>query len=587
MKLKLYLNTIKYLKCSQIYHRLRKKTKLIFRIDNKLIKIPIKNIAINYESFYISEIDFDDEYQRKFDFSSICDNEFIFINQKVRIDLDTSWNDKLIPHLWRYNLHYFEYLFSLAYKFKNTKEDKYYIKYCELISKWITNNIPFAGDGWHPYTISLRLVNWISTITVFKSLFENDQNFKLKFISSVELQYRYLKNNLEKDVLGNHYFENIKALILCSIWLNEADILRYSVNELQKQVNEQVLPDGMHFELSPMYHKIILEDLIRINYWLKNIKHGIYYDEIISKMLNYIYSIEKDINVTPLFNDSASGISKELRVLLLAANTHFNITAEYIESYENGGIHLQEVDNKKLIFDVGKICPDYLPAHGHCDTLSYELYCDSEPFIVNSGTYEYNRGEWRNYFRSTQAHNTVLINKEEQAQFWSSFRIANRVNNCLFESVIVNDKNIFKGYYRTYTNKEHRRVIGFINKELLLVIDNVSSRTDDLVSSYIHLSPKLIINEDNTQIIKDSVKRATIIPINIMKLQVLNGWYSKEFGIKEKNSVIEMTASSKESLFGYIVNFSNLEVTVTLNSKLLLMQVGEEIYELEIKLLVE
>ena len=79
-----------------------------------------------------------------------------------------------------------------------------------------------------------------------------------------------------------------------------------------------------------------------------------------------------------------------------------------------------------LIVDAGPVCPDYLPAHAHADMLNYELVIRGRRVIVDSGVYEYQAGAWRDYFRSTRAHNTVEINRENQSEVWSSFRVARR-----------------------------------------------------------------------------------------------------------------------------------------------------------------
>ena len=79
-----------------------------------------------------------------------------------------------------------------------------------------------------------------------------------------------------------------------------------------------------------------------------------------------------------------------------------------------------------LIFDAGKPCPDNLPAHAHADMLSYELMVGARRVVVDSGVYEYAAGPWRDYFRSTRAHNTVEIAAENQSEVWDSFRVARR-----------------------------------------------------------------------------------------------------------------------------------------------------------------
>ena len=115
-----------------------------------------------------------------------------------------------------------------------------------------------------------------------------------------------------------------------------------------------------------------------------------------------------------------------------------------------------------MIFDTGDICPTYLPAHGHCDALSFELSINGLPLIVNSGTYQYENGQWRNYFRSTKAHNTVSISNQEQSQFWGSFRVAKRIKKVRRKQFSYKNIQFYAGSYVSYNGVEHKRYIGYI-----------------------------------------------------------------------------------------------------------------------------
>ena len=57
--------------------------------------------------------------------------------------------------------------------------------------------------------------------------------------------------------------------------------------------------------------------------------------------------------------------------------------------------------------------------------MSFELFKAGKPVIVNCGTYAYQCKE-RSFFRSTAAHNTVMVNDTEQSQCWGAFRMAKR-----------------------------------------------------------------------------------------------------------------------------------------------------------------
>ncbi|WP_223592349.1 alginate lyase family protein [Neobacillus bataviensis] len=568
-KIILYVNTVRYLKPSQIYYRLfnRFKRELYKR---KLLSV---NVPANLEIgenrvFIIPELDFDKEFLNRFDINDIMSNRFTFINLTNQVKLSTAWNQKELQHLWRYNLHYFEYLFTIAYEYLNGKNRNVnYEKYRGLITNWIENN-PYAfGDGWHPYTISLRITNWIITYQIFKDEIIADNDFDKRIKESIYLQYKYLQTNLEKDVLGNHYFENIKALIIGSVFFDEVNVKNKFKKELLKQLKEQILKDGMHFELSPMYHKIILEDLIKITFWLND--EEIYHELIsyIQKMVDVTYSLESNFGKTPAFNDSANGVSKNFKCLLKVCNKYFRINPQNI-SLKKSGFYIVEDQSRKLIFDTGDICPSYLPAHGHCDALSFELSINGSPLFVNSGTFQYENGQWRNFFRSTKAHNTVSISELEQSQFWGSFRIAKRIKKVRRKQFIYKGIQFYAGAYVSYLGVEHKRFIGYLDEDTVIVLDFVNSKIGENVNSYLHFAPKTKVDLKNTIALANKGKTYTkITPFGINRMTIGQGWYSEEFNIKEQNKHLVFHKEQNGNYFGYLIDTSSKDMEIIESKK--------------------
>lgn len=559
-KITLFVNTIKYLKPSQIYYRVFNRTKReLYKRGLLSVKVPHDIKVRKDHNYLIPEIDFDKEYLSRFDIDEIFKDKFTFINLTNQIELAKAWNNKNLQHLWRYNLHYFEYLFKLAREFAiNDNKIKYYEKFKDMVINWIDNNKFAIGDGWHPYTISLRLTNWIAIYNVFEESIKLDSEFNNKYKESLYLQYQYLQTNLEKDVLGNHYFENIKALIIGSIFFDDIKVKEKFKKELLNQLNEQILEDGMHFELSPMYHKIILEDLIKITYWLKEEE---IYDELIyylQKMVDVTYSFEKSFGKTPAFNDSADGVSKHYKPLLKACKKYFGLSPVPCTIFEASGFYIIEDSNKKLIFDTGEICPSYLPAHGHCDALSFELAINGVPLIVNSGTYQYESGHWRNFFRSTKAHNTITISSKEQSQFWGSFRVAKRIRNVRRERFFYKGIPFYAGSYISYNGDEHKRYIGYLNENTMLVLDYVNAYSKDKVQSYLHFVPdvRLKIDKDFARVEKGN-ETIKITSIGICNITLGQGWYSDQFNVKEENKHLVFQMKKNRGYFGYLVDINS------------------------------
>ena len=175
---------------------------------------------------------------------------FRFLNHVQTLSNTDAWNDPRCDKLWLYNLHYFDDLCAVG------AVDRL-AWHTQLIEKWIVENTPTSGIGWEPYPSSLRIVNWIKWALAGNQL----SNAALQ---SLAIQSRWLSKRVEHHLLANHLFVNAKALVFAGMFFEglEADSwLNQGLRILAREIPEQVLADGGHFELSPMYHAIILEDI--------------------------------------------------------------------------------------------------------------------------------------------------------------------------------------------------------------------------------------------------------------------------------------------------------------------------------------
>ena len=173
-----------------------------------------------------------------------------FLNESREISSSTCWNDSSCGKLWLYNLHYFDDLCGASSAEQSILQDR-------LILRWVEENPPALGNGWEPYPTSLRIVNWIKWAQAGNTLSESARQ-------SLAVQVRWLAKRVEHHLLANHLFVNAKALVIAGMFFEgvEADRwLRHGVKILSREIPEQILSDGGHFERSPMYHAIILEDM--------------------------------------------------------------------------------------------------------------------------------------------------------------------------------------------------------------------------------------------------------------------------------------------------------------------------------------
>lgn len=350
---------------------------------------------------------------------------FIFLNTPGNLASD-GWDGPGQEKLWRYNQHYFDDLNAHDAAERSAWHQA-------LIAAWIAHNPPPVGSGWESYPTSLRIVNWIKW-----SLATGTADSA--FLDSLATQARWLSSRLETHLLGNHLFVNAKALVFAGTYFTgeEADAWqRVGSQLLGREITEQILGDGGQFERSPMYHALAFEDMLDL-YNLEQCFATVrardteirieVRRETLHKMWHWLHVMTHPDGDLALFNDTAGDIAPARQELdgyaqrLGLEPPGLIGTAHLVES---GYLRLQQ-DNAIVLFDAAPVGPDYLPAHAHADTLSFELSLAGMRVLVNSGTSLYAEGKERSRQRGTKAHNTVVINDQDSSEVWGSFRVARR-----------------------------------------------------------------------------------------------------------------------------------------------------------------
>lgn len=478
-KIALYVKTVLRMKPSMVAARMQ---------PVKCVREAAAGVRVLPPAIAIKELDCDDNYRSRFDLDALAGGEFLLINERHGVDL-SAWNVPEASHLWNFNLHYFEYCVPLAARYARTGDAGNVELFKRLVLAWVDSCEYPNGDAWHPYTISLRLVNWLVCLDLFGDVLTGDDAFMEKLSKSMYRQYRHLLANQEKHLLANHYFENLKTLVICALAFGEDDVLAEVERDYLAQLDEQVLPDGVHYERSMMYHKLILEGLLRVELAYRSAGKAAP-GEVASKakqMLDAMASIERGMGKTPFFNDSADGVAKECGPLAAACRAVYGFEPDDSKTaFPDSGFYKLYDGDAALVFFAGQPGPRYMLGHAHCDLLSFELSVASKPAIVNSGTYAY-QSELRPYFRSTAAHNTATINGEEQMECWAEHRVARGVSDVRVEHV---DEHRVVASFRNHKGHLHRRSIELHNG--VLSVEDSTDRADVEVVQYFHFIPDFI-----------------------------------------------------------------------------------------------
>ena len=390
-------------------------------------------------------------------------NRFRFLNQEREI---TSWNDDSVSRLWLYNLHYFEQVDE------------------PLIERWIAENTIGQGVGWDPYPTSLRIANWCKWIL-------SGASPKSYVYGSIATQAAWIEKRIERHLLANHLLANAKALIFAGCVLECADADRWRTTGLRilaEQLPQQILADGAHFERSPMYHSIILEDVLD----LCNLRRA--FDGLIPDLSNYAGRMLRwlDLMTHPdggisFFNDAAFDIAPSCSALQAYAR-RLGLRPATVTLGESGYVRIEN-DQIVILFDAAPLGPDYQPGHGHADTLSFELSCRGHRVLVNSGTSTYDPGLARSFERGTAAHNTIRVDGVDQSEMWAAFRVARRAHPFDLET----DHRSFveaahDGYRRLRPGITHWRRID-LRGNIVTITDRLEGSGQHTAELFYHLAP--------------------------------------------------------------------------------------------------
>lgn len=460
-KIWLYWQTIRHLKMEQIFYR------ILFRLRKAKVntsRAPELNQSLCKSTSFA-----------QMPVSWLGKDTFRFLNASHSLVDRSDWNRMEWGKLWLYNLHYFDYLRQDGI----SEEDGN-----RLIAKWISENPPGYGNGWEPYPLSLRIVNWIKWHL-------NGHPLSLEAVQSLAIQSRFLMQRIEKHLLANHFLANAKALAFAGMFFEGkegAAFLQQGLKIYRRELPEQILADGGHFERSAMYHSIIFEDLLD----LKNI--GVPLTDltvILPRMSLWLEKMTGPDGQIILFNDAAFGIAvdpgqlqdyyKRLdpRQLVSVAETCsvFDLPATGYTRIENGPW--------LLVADTAPIGPEYQPGHAHADTLSFELFYQKKRFIIDSGTMLYLDGEVRRQQRSSAGHNVLTIDEQNSSHVWGAHRVAERAR--IVEREITHN-HLFAahdGYLPLIVSREWN-----VEPETIVITDKVEGAGSHRLDLFFHLHPE-------------------------------------------------------------------------------------------------
>lgn len=542
----------------------------IYRVEQEAILKEADLILAHKFTLLGEEIDFQNEIQWNMDFGSkyIWENKF-YKDIKI-IDYSTNADVKLPWELSR-----FQHIYILIYSFKITRDTKYIREIENQLMDWITQN-PYRGSvNWTcAMEVAIRACNWIVAISFMDKNNILSEDLKGILNKSLYEHGEYIYNNLEKNIKNsnNHYIADLVGLIWIGMyfedlhWRNKTinKWLTYALKELEKEIDNQILKDGVNYEISIPYHCLVTEMIVYTVIMLEK-NNKVINNEIlntIEKMLEFVYCATKKNENIPLIGDMDSGRfmlftaygikdKRNFSHLINFYNSRFNPNDIYnnVILKEESGYSIYKTNKYEFITRCGMNAMYGQGNHNHNDNLSFELNVECYDFIVDPGTFCYTRNpRIRNQYRSTSYHNTLQIEGIEQNDFNEKylFRLENQ-SNAYYECI---GQNYIKGKIEGYYPKceiIYERTFKFSNNEIN-IFDHLKG---EIENKNIYIRLYLDSNVEINRIDKNMV----ILSVNSVKVQIFSeheidieiAEISPEYGVRIISSVLKVKLKSKSN----------------------------------------
>lgn len=493
---------------------------------------------------------------------------------------------------WELNRH--QYFVALGMAYWLTRKSRFVETFIDHVQSWIQSNPLQMGINWlGGQEMSCRLIAWMLAFQFFRKSNLFKKQVGSLFLKSLYQQVDFLSKNLTifKEVPNNHLFAEATALILAGWVFPEFQAAegwsKFGLQVLSEQVKRQIHADGVNKEQAIGYHRFVAEFLLAVVAFnrrralpsLPNI------ETCLEKMLDYLFYSQTPNGKVPKWGDSVNYYAWRMswdrdywdfRPLLSTGAVLFNrsdwkhaIDACYVETFwllgskslttwkrlnarppkqlsrgfPDAGVYIIRdswtSDSDVAFFRCGPfgLGGEGHSAHAHCDLLSVMIWINGQPLLVDSGTYIYH-GPWRDVFRLTSAHNTLIIDECEQALPLNEYAWKNVPQaKCL----IWNEKRVIGGIH-TENNILHQREIYHPCSGMWEINDHIEGEMLHCLKWNFHFSPMLSVKQSTSRkyIVKNQENLCALV-VTPKKLSVQLGfsWHSSRYGYKEPNFLLE------------------------------------------------
>lgn len=492
---------------------------------------------------------------------------------------------------WTFMLCRFTFLTDLSFAFLENGNEDFIIKGCELISSFINDN-PYTEErnrtSYRTLDCAIRINNWISFYEKAGRKYRFSKDFETMLFNSLAWTNEYLISHQRPFLkLSNWGSIGYAYLAKSALLLNDVQLFEKAVSLLCENLSYSILPDGMLFEQSPMYHTqvlIALLDLLKavgeVKGQMKLIK-GIAYKMALAALKSmkpdsrqFLQSDSDDTSLKDVFSYASSvfddGIFKRAGFAILDNSFSAEERARY-ESIEplqpaflscglqsSGNYYLRSGWDKDALVTHFRCGPPG-SGHGHLDLLHFDITYGSDDILTDSGRYTYRECEERYELKRSRAHNTILVDGREYAEIENSWAFSDHPefiqSGCFEFSFGSYASGVSLANYPVIIKRE----IIQIGKLAVFVFDYIKSAEVHTYTRYFHFDnrKKLVKNgsffEYGTFFFHPDEKES---------VEETKTLYSRHYNLLEKKSTLVCKSNAADTTLCAFLTFSD-KVNVT------------------------
>lgn len=483
-----------------------------------------------------------------------------------------------------------------------TGDERYAREFVAETMDWSAANPFCQGVNWAcAMDVALRAVSWIWGFHFFADADAcRDARFRSTFLRTLFVHGEFIVKFLEKaDLNGNHYLCDGVGLVFLGLFFDPAPQSRRWLSLgrsiVEGEILKQTTPDGVDFEVSTAYHRLVLEGFLASYLLLRRHGHEPPAEcwTRLERMCEFVSAYTKPNGHVPMFGDADDGRIQILgteerndhRYLLSTAAIVFGSGSfkraadhcwddtfwllgpqalaqfaalpaappdERSRAFPDGGFYVLRSSDAHLVVDCGEVGFGGRGGHGHNDMLSFELFLNGFNVVTDCGAYIYTASfEWRNRFRSTSFHNTVQVDGEELNRFVAPNALWQLRNDATpVEATLECGAHVdrfcggHRGYERLPSPVRHTRTI-LVDKETprVAIHDRLSGEGAHEVVWRFHLDPSTEVETIGRAVRIASGPREVWLTHEstaALAMGLEDGWVSPSYGVKVPSTVVTL-----------------------------------------------